>query len=68
MSYPNNTAQSANDTYYLPFIVVGLNQASNNWDYMTLSLNATHANQQTQYNLHNLNGHMSGKTYWSAIE
>jgi alpha-glucosidase (family GH31 glycosyl hydrolase) len=48
--------QDKNSTWYLPF-VPGYG-TSGNFDEATLSLNATHANGETEYNLHNLYGHM----------
>jgi alpha-glucosidase len=46
-----------NSSYMLPFI-----PGSGNLDNMTMSLNGTHySDNQTEYNLHNLNGHMQAK-------
>mmetsp|Transcript_21812 Transcript_21812/g.16163 ORF Transcript_21812/g.16163 Transcript_21812/m.16163 type:complete len:194 (+) Transcript_21812:1383-1964(+) len=53
--------QGDESTYFLPFIS-GFNYGGN-YDNMSLSLNATHAsNGETEYNLHNLYGHMMSKT------
>jgi len=43
--------------------------SQNNWDRLALSLNATHPglNNELEYNLHNLNGHMMAKTYWGFV-
>ena len=54
-SYPQQDTLS---TYDLPFIPGG----EHNLDYLTLALNATHpGSNMTEYNLHNLFGHMQGK-------
>jgi alpha-glucosidase (family GH31 glycosyl hydrolase) len=57
VSYSSN---NADDTYYLPFVVVGSDPNKSNWDNMTISLNATHPglNNELEYNLHSLYGHM----------
>jgi alpha-glucosidase (family GH31 glycosyl hydrolase) len=49
--------QTDNSTYFLPFI-----PGRFNLDNMSLSLNATHpANNETEYNVHSLFGHMESK-------
>ena len=49
--------QTDNSTYYLPFI-----PGQYNLDHMAMSLNATHpANNETEYNVHSLFGHMEAK-------
>jgi alpha-glucosidase (family GH31 glycosyl hydrolase) len=56
--------QSENSTFFLPFIP----STMYNFDNMTLSLNATHpSNNATQYDTHNLNGHMESKTTHQAL-
>mmetsp|Transcript_28241 Transcript_28241/g.42755 ORF Transcript_28241/g.42755 Transcript_28241/m.42755 type:complete len:91 (-) Transcript_28241:3917-4189(-) len=52
--FTENGDQSEESTYYMPFI-----PAQYNLDKNTLSLNATHPESGfTQYDLHNLNGHI----------
>jgi len=55
--YLSATNQTDNSTYFLPFI-----PGKFNLDNMSMSLNATHpANNETEYNVHSLFGHMESK-------
>jgi hypothetical protein len=47
--------QSLNSTYDLPF-----SPGPDNMDHMSISLNATHVDNTTEYNLHSLFGHSEG--------
>lgn len=58
-SYGN---QDDNSTYFLPFIPGLLNL--DNW---TLSLNATHKNGESEYNLHSLFGHSQAKMSYEIL-
>ena len=51
-SYPD---QAENSTYELPF-----SPGPDTMDHMSLSLNATHVDGSSEYNLHSLFGHSEG--------
>lgn len=57
--YESFKDQGEFSTFKLPFIPQ-LDTAGN-FDYMTVALNATHLDGNTEYNLHNLYGHMMAK-------
>lgn len=54
-----------NSSYYLPFIPYS---GKINLDHLTLSLNATHSNGATEYDVHNLMGFMQSEATKAILE
>lgn len=53
--YKSWSTQTEISTFKLPF-----SPGADNLDHMSLSLNATHVDNETEYNLHSLFGHAEG--------
>jgi hypothetical protein len=63
--YQSYEDQSVKSTYYLPFIPGFSN--GGNLDHNSLSLNATHAQSLTEYDLHNLNSLLQTEYTYSYL-
>lgn len=59
--------QDSKSTFFLPFVPQYDREKTGNFDNMTASLNATHADGKTEYDLHNLYGHMMAKTTYDVL-